>query len=339
MPKLADLSNLASTYIGYRNRAETCAYQPTRIWIEPTSHCNLRCDFCGNKLLPDEQRGFMGFDLFRRIVGQIEGEVRRINLFHRGESLLHPEIVEMVRYTARRDIRTRIHTNGMLLTEEVGRQLMEAGLDILSFSFDGYDKRMYEANRPGASFDRVLGNIYDLLLAKNETGARKPFVAIELMEISDLPESELRHMRRKFLSRFDGLPLDKFVIRKPHNWAGFVDTGVSGSQPSRLIPCPLPWHAMVVYWDGRVLPCPQDIFGALQIGDACHQPLMEIWNSKEMRELRKEMVAPQSLARKPCVDCDRIRRATFAGVPVDYLGRFLSETVFGNSWPSRILPH
>ena len=336
---MPDMRKLASTYMAYRRKTEVCRYPPTRIWVEATSHCNLSCSFCGNRLLPDEQRGHMDFDLFKQLADEASGTIRQFNLFHRGESLLHPQIGEMIRYAAEKGIRTRIHTNGTLLTADLSRELIESGLDVLSVSFDGYDREMYEANRPGASFDKVLFNMLSFLADKLEMGAEKPFVALELMEISNLPRAELMKKRIFFLNRFDGLLLDKFIIRRPHNWAGLIDTGSSDKSIPKRIPCPLLWHALVVFWDGRVVPCPQDFFGLLQLGDANTQSLADIWNGEEIINLRREMANPNCLTRKPCVDCDRILRATIAGVPVDYLGRFLSETVFGNGWLSRILPH
>jgi radical SAM protein with 4Fe4S-binding SPASM domain len=332
------ISKLATTYLGYRRKLERCSYAPTRVWIEATSHCNLQCSFCGNRLLTTDQRGFMDMDLYRDLADQASGRIGQLNLFHRGESLLHPGIGEMARYAGRRGIRTRINTNGLVLTRDLSRDLVESQLDMLSFSFDGYDREMYEANRPGSNYDAVLTNIMELLQQKKNMNSKRPFVSLELMEISDLPHPELMRKRHAFLRRFHGLPLDKFVIRRPHNWAGLIETGKENTVKSRIA-CPLLWHAMVVFWDGRVMPCPQDFFGALRIGDARNQGLMEIWNGDLLRSLRREMADPMALQRHPCVDCDRIMRATIAGVPVDYLGRFLSETVFGNSWLSRILPH
>lgn len=341
MTKVTELARLATTYRAYRSRTEICNYPPTRVWVEATSHCNLRCSFCGNRDLSREERGYMDFGLFRKLADECAGKVRQFNLFHRGESLLHPQIDEMIRYARARSIRTRINTNGTRLSEEMGRKLIESELDILSLSFDGYDREMYEKNRPNANFDQVLGNINRFLKLKKDMGSDKPFVAIEVMELADNTPEEFTRMRRGFLSQFEGLPLDKFVIRKPHNWAGMISVGKNKdkeSQQSR-IPCPLLWHALVVFWDGRVLPCPQDFFGSLVLGDVREQKLMDVWNSESIRALRSEMASPDSLCRRPCADCDRIMRTTFAGVPVDYLGRFLSEAVFGNGWLSRILPH
>ena len=342
MKRTANPTRLARTYLTYRRRAEVCDYPPTRIWVETTSHCNLHCSFCANRQLSKEQRGFMDFGLFRKLADESAGKVHQFNLFHRGESLLHPDIGRMVGYASERGLRTRIHTNGTVLEPGLGEELIASGLDILSFSFDGYDQAMYESNRPGAGYERVLGNIFAFLATKKRMGATKPFTAIEVMEISNYAPAELERKKQEFLRQFKGLPLDKFVIRRPHNWGGLVEVSAA-RDPWRLtpgrIPCPLLWHALVVFWDGSILPCPQDFFGMLRLGNAVDQHFMEVWNGSEIRRLRREMAEPKSLKRKPCVDCDRIVRATVAGVPVDYLGRFLSETVFGGRWLGRILPH
>ena len=336
---MPDIRQLTSTYLGYLSRTEVCTYSPTRVWVEASSRCNLQCSFCGNSQLPEQDRGFMDLDLFRGLADEASGRIRQFNMFHRGESLLHPRISEMVRYARDKGIRTRIHTNGTVLGTDLSRELIQSGLGVLSISFDGYDKAMYESNRKGACFESVLTNVMNLLHAKKEMGAREPFVAVELMEISDYPPDVLARKRLEFVGAFRGLPLDKFVIRRPHNWGGLVEIDGTPETPGGRIACPLLWHALVVYWDGRVMPCPQDFFGALQLGNAREQSLAEIWNGEPLRELRREMRRPRELERSPCAECDRIVRSTIAGVPTDYLGRFLSENLLGMRWIGRILPH
>jgi len=244
----------------------------------------------------------------------------------------------MVRYARKKDIRTRIHTNGTVLTPELSCGLIVSGLDLLSVSFDGYDQEMYDVNRPNAGFDRVLGNITDFLTFKKNLGSKTPFTAIELMEITDDPPDIVLKKRRDFLKRFDGLPLDKFILRKPHNWGGLLDTGPVNPAAKRIA-CPLLWHALVVLWDGKVLPCPQDFFGVLELGNVNNQTLDEIWNGEAIKNLRREMADTAHLSKKPCVDCDRIMRSTIAGIPTDYLGRFVSENILSNNWLGKILPH
>lgn len=342
MTDLRELTRLARTYRAYIARSGFCNYPPTRIWVEASSDCNLRCSFCGNRKLEAKERGFMDTDMYRRLADEVAGKVSQLNVFHRGESLLHPGIADMVGYASALGLRTRIHTNGTVLTPHLARELIHAGLDVLSISFDGYNREMYEANRPGARYDQVLANILTLLSTKKAMHADKPFVAIELMEISDRSPRELRQDRQDFLSQFKGLPLDKFIIRRPHNWAGLIEapgSDVRQKRTEKKVACPFLWHALVVFWDGRVVPCPQDFFGVLAVGNLQADRLLDVWNGEELRALRRDMANPCALDRKPCVDCDRILRKTIAGIPTDYLGRFLSDTLLKRSRLRKLLPH
>ncbi|MGB9588801.1 MAG: radical SAM protein, partial [Armatimonadota bacterium] len=92
MSYLVNFTTLTKTWIAYRHTQEICNYPPTRIWVEPTDYCTLQCKFCGNRLLRDEERGFMDLELFRQLVDEASGKVHQLNLFHRGEPLLHPQI-------------------------------------------------------------------------------------------------------------------------------------------------------------------------------------------------------------------------------------------------------
>ena len=125
----------------YRKKRARLEYLPVRLWVEPTSVCNLRCVMCPNKDLPREQKGFMDFALFQKIIDEAKDFIFDVHLLHRGESLLHPDFFKMVRYAHDAGIATRFHTNGTLLDEDKARRLIEAGLDQFAFSFDGFRRR------------------------------------------------------------------------------------------------------------------------------------------------------------------------------------------------------
>ncbi|MBA4395203.1 MAG: radical SAM protein, partial [Desulfobacca sp.] len=103
------------------------AYLPSRVWIELTDNCNLRCPLCPNQALPKEEKGFMPRELFKKIIDQISGEVFDLNLFHRGEPLLHPHLIEMIEYAHRKGIPCRIHTNATLLSESLSERILDSG--------------------------------------------------------------------------------------------------------------------------------------------------------------------------------------------------------------------
>ncbi len=307
----------------FRNQKTVLPYFPSRLWIEVTSHCNLRCPLCPNRDLPPEKKGFLDFDLFKEVVDQSAGRVGDLYLFHRGEPLLHPRLAEMIAYADRRGIPSRIHTNATLLTPSLSGKLLDSGLQWLSFSFDGYDEATYERNRPPARFADTLSRIEEFLILKRERELNKMTTVLQIMgRPAENKDPRLRELTRRLKS----LGLDRVVYRRPHNWGGLVSTSPSSfPAPAKLGCCTFPWYALVVYWDGTVGPCPQDFQGEMNLGEVGRQTLAEIWNGPAMTQLRQHLARKAYDGLKVCARCDRPRRPQFAGVPLEYARTFLKE--------------
>jgi MoaA/NifB/PqqE/SkfB family radical SAM enzyme len=205
---------------------------------------------------------------------------------------------------------------------------MDAGLDYISFSFDGYEKASYEAARAGGKYEKTLGNILQFLRLKQERGARKPYAVLQVMELDDDPKPLRRRKRREFLAQFRGLPLNRVTIRTPHNWGGNIAfPGAEWHAGKRYAPCPFPWYSMTVLWSGKVCPCPQDFMGALEMGDLNQSSLEEVWNGPGLRTLRQRLRRRDIPAHWPCASCDRLYRKRILGIPTDYLAPFLRDNL------------
>jgi hypothetical protein len=149
-------------------------------------------------------------------------------------------------------------------------------------------------------------------------------------------------MRRTFLEHFRGLPLDRVVLRSPHNWAGDVvipelSRDALLADGRRFTPCTFLWYSSTIYWDGTVTACPQDFFGKLGLGDLKGKPLREIWNDTRLVDLRRRMAVGDIPKDLPCYSCDRIWRRQVMGVPTDYLKAFLSDHVMSYGWLRRLV--
>ena len=320
--KIRYWKRLAQMFRHYQGKSARLKYMPVRLWVELTSDCNYRCVMCPNKDLPGEERGHMDMDLFRKIIDEAAGFVFEINLAHRGESLLHPEFIEAVTYAKSKGIYTRLHTNGSLLTEDLARRTIESGLDRLSFSFDGYDKETYEKIRRGGKFEETAGNIIQYLKIKKELGSKTPETAVEVINFAAHTSKDNPEARRAFQDRFRSLPLDHYVMKELHNWAGEFHTGEKGVKYSI---CPFPWNALVICWDGAVIPCTQDFFNTYVAGNVREHSIREIWNGDRMKTIRKKLIEQDVDNLSACSKCDRPWRQRILGVPKEYLWKFLTK--------------
>lgn len=313
--KLDYYRRLAKLYRGYVRRDAVVAAPPLRAWIEISSRCNLRCPACPNKDLPAGQKGDMDWPLFKKVVDQAQRFAFEINLHHRGETLLHPDAGRFLRYATAAGTYCRLHTNATLLQGPIVEDILASGLKSVSVSIDGFSAAVYEKNRVGASFDQVSRNIAGFLRRRGQLRQKLPRLAVEAMELAAVDGGE---DRRAFHAHYKKLGLDELLVKKPHNWAGYLPVPATAASISA---CTFPWNALVVFYNGDVSPCSQDFFARRLLGNAGEKPLLEIWNGPPMQELRRAFARGQMAAFPACSACDRIRRPTLGGVPVEYLNR------------------
>jgi len=290
--------------------------------IFQSNSCNYTCVMCPNKDLEPGDRGLMDFDLFKKTVDEAREFIFDANMNHRGESLLHPRLVEMLEVVKSAGLFARLHTNGSLLTEELSRGIILSGLDRLSFSFDGYDKKTYEKIRRGGDFEKTVENIVRFLEIKKELGRKKPVTVIEVIDFQEGDPRELAEAKAKYLSLFEGLPLDSLVIKEFHNWAGEVGP----KKPlAKKTTCAFPWNGLIIFWDGSVLPCTQDFFGSLKLGNIRESSIKEIWNNERMIDLRRRLARLDTESLGVCAKCDRLAQERILGIPKGYVWRFLTK--------------
>jgi len=331
MKRIKCFFSLIRIYSTYLFRKIHCNCPPVRLWIELSSRCNLKCRLCVNKDIPQHLKGDIDFDLYKKIIDEVKDYAYDVNLFHRGEPLLHPRLIDIISYARASNIKTRIHTNSTLLTPALSRKIILSGLDLISFSFDGYTKETYEKNRAGASYEKSLNNIITFLKIKKELNSTKPFIIVQVMEFDEeLTSKNFEEQKKKFIINFNNLPLDKLIVRTPHNWGGLLKlNGIKkvSHKGTKLIPCTFPWYSLTIFYDGKVYLCPQDFDGKILIGDVNKNPISEIFNNQAIKEVRKKFKTGKIKEFSPCKDCDRIWRKTFMGVPKEYLGIFIKDSL------------
>ncbi|HEY5529680.1 MAG TPA: radical SAM protein, partial [Thermoleophilia bacterium] len=135
--------------------------QLAKVYVEPTSRCNLKCRTCIRNAW-EEPLGDMSEETFGRLLDGLQAFDPLPSVFFGGfgEPLAHPQILEMVaRVKALGVPKVELITNGCLLGQETSRRLMEAGLDTLWVSLDGIRPESYGDVRLGASLPQVLENL------------------------------------------------------------------------------------------------------------------------------------------------------------------------------------
>ena len=131
-----------------------------KLYIEPTNKCNLGCKTCIRRTW-DEPMGMMSESIFQRILDGLKELSHKPTIFFGGfgEPLYHPKIIEMINKVKELGSRVELITNGTLLTDEMSRELIKTGIDVLWVSIDGASPESYADIRLGATLREVIENI------------------------------------------------------------------------------------------------------------------------------------------------------------------------------------
>ncbi len=78
-----------------------------------------------------------------------------------GEPLLHPRLIDFIRAGEKQRLNVNVSTNGVLLTQDISRRILDTGLSSLNVSLDAPDAAEYLKIRGGSAdiFNKILKNI------------------------------------------------------------------------------------------------------------------------------------------------------------------------------------
>ncbi|OGD72419.1 MAG: hypothetical protein A2Y64_04935, partial [Candidatus Coatesbacteria bacterium RBG_13_66_14] len=240
----------------------TGAYpRPFYVHVEINNTCNLDCVMCPRDRLT-RRLTLMDSGLFRSVIRQLAGMgVPSVSLFLFGDPLCHPRLAELVAFARENGIAPEINTNAMVLTEERGRELLDAGLKTIIFSVDGVTPEVFAEVRRGGDLERVRANILRFLDLADRHRPR-PTTVIQYA-VSKLNEHEVDGFRAFWEGRVDRLNFTRVT-----EYAGIEGLKTYEYKTQERRPCPDTWSKMVILADGTVTTCCLDLNGELGMGDA-----------------------------------------------------------------------
>jgi MoaA/NifB/PqqE/SkfB family radical SAM enzyme len=138
-----------------------------RLYVEPTSRCNLACRTCIRNTWT-EPMGDMDMGVFERLFSQLRRfpHLESVMFGGFGEPTDHRRILDMIHAVKDLSLRAEMTTNATLLDDALVEGLLRERLDTLWISIDGTAEESFETIRPGAGLARVLDNL-DRLAKRN----------------------------------------------------------------------------------------------------------------------------------------------------------------------------
>jgi len=287
---------------------------PKKVYIEPTSRCNLNCRICFRHGWIGEETGQMSTACFDRLLHSVHQmpTVQEVFFSGMGEPLCHPDIAQMVSRLSDA-VRVSLLTNGTLLTDERSKQLIDAGLDTLWVSMDGFEQESYESIQLGSRFDLIVNHIKGFNRARQGTEVKLGITFVvtpdnveQLQKINafadvfGVDEINISHMIPGEVTEKDAMVRfyhrTDIPVGKMHRFTGKANA-------TRENVCPfLEQKAVFIKWNGDVVPCMQLLHSChtylyeekrtvtgVSYGNLLHNTLQQAWKREDYQAFRKRV--------------------------------------------------
>ncbi|MCK9595323.1 MAG: radical SAM protein [Candidatus Omnitrophica bacterium] len=295
--------NLVRSECQRRAKAVALTCRAYCIKIEPTNICDSGCEYCPHAASP-EPRGKMRLADFKAIIDKNKDFAYLAIMQYSGEPLLNEDIYEMIGYAHSAKVATYMSTNLQHLKASDAVKLVSSGLDLLTVSIDGVSDDTYNRYRKSGKLSVVLDNIRSLAQAKKALRSAWPIINLQylVMGHNEHQAGEAGKLARTLgVDSFElkpvGVTCDMLrLLPKDPRYVRRVYKKNAGPRQ----PCWWLWSAIVVLWDGRVIPCCSPFYKPFDksvSGNMIRQTPDEIRNSQAFRQLR------QTYPSKNCSDC------------------------------------
>lgn len=237
---------------------------PNRITIELTNKCNVSCTFCPRQTIP-MKLGCMDMTLYKKIIDEASLHLPvKIVLFFRGESLLHPQFIDCLRYAKEKGLGPiQFASNALALTSNITEMMLEAEIDFVSFSLDTLNPEVYKKTRATGDLKKSMDNVIELSkLCKERLKEGKK---VPILQVSTIEVEEYLEQQAEFIDYWKQY-VDIVRVYYEHDDKGrFRNKKVEELLPAidERMPCRKVFTDLLVYWDGNLALCNYDWKGGL----------------------------------------------------------------------------
>lgn len=249
----------------------------SRVYVEVTNICNMRCSFCHGHSRKMRQ---MTIAEYTHVLSQLAGKTEYIYHHLMGEPLLHPQIPQFIQMASAAGFHPMLTTNGTLL-DRLGDSIILPELhkvNISLHSFEGVqqeDHRSYVENVARfAEKANAAGVLISLRLWNNGCDAGRNARALETLHQA-FPETWTENSRGYRIR--DGLFLE---------WGDrFAWPDSSAPEGSEAMSCRGLRDHFGILCDGTVVPCCLDSDGIIALGNVFREDLSEILDSPRAKAI------------------------------------------------------
>ncbi|MXP75904.1 radical SAM protein [Lachnospiraceae bacterium WCA-9-b2] len=290
------------------------------LFVTLVDACNLDCSFCLLAKRPDFRAGDeIDYDKFVAMLRQLKDcpppiPLGAVCFCGSGEPLIYRRLTEIVRETKKYVPQVSIVTNGVLLTKDISRQLLEANIDHIVVSVTGNSSDVYKKYQgsgrktvnPENQYETVKQNVAALIDVRNEmqSGTQIGISYILAESSRDDYFPALSYWRELGVNYVDTRILDKGFSRPKQDFRTYIDENAQQWWESC---CTCFGKVMNVFTDGRIGYCNCAYQEETILGNLWDSSLNEILNSPRFVELHRSFSQDYDHIPEFCKSCDLLR--------------------------------
>lgn len=296
---------------------------PNRITIELTNQCNVSCSFCPRQVVP-MQIGFMDMNLYKRIIDEASQHLPiKLVLFFRGESLLHPQFLDCLKYARDKGIKAiQFASNGLAFDQNMAERILDIGIDFISFSLDTLDPKVYQSSRKYGDLHKSMEHVIALSTLCKER--KKRGLPVPELQVSTIELDEYMGEQQKFIDFWKKHVNIVRVYYEHDDKGGFRNKNVEKEMPplAYRMPCRKVFTDMLIYWNGDLALCNYDWNGGLNPININEMSMYDAWHSDCYENIRKMHNENNFNQTTMCNDCQHWR---IDYMPEGFLGKMYKE--------------
>ncbi|HKW13255.1 MAG TPA: radical SAM/SPASM domain-containing protein [Candidatus Krumholzibacteria bacterium] len=281
---------------------------PSFIQIETTLACNAECPFCSHATLTRRPRRMADW-VWKKIIDETRGLGITYRPFLINEPLADHRLADIMRYI-RQDptARVELNSNGELMKEERARELLDAGLDIIRFSIDGFSEETFSKSRVGLDYHLTVERVVRFIELARQAGSTAH------IEVRMIAMDHNRHEQEAFVDFWEKAGAIA-VITDLYLWPW-----EQGVKPVQL-PCKKVLKEMFFFVNGKASLCCWDSHERGVVGDVTREHVLDIWTGELNRRYRALLEQGRRDELLLCSNCEAYKGHHFDGFPAPALAQ------------------
>ena len=283
-------------YIEYRKKWQLAGKRkdyykvPLHVDIDLTNTCNMSCISCNALPILNKSKFIIDMDILsKRLTEAIPLGVKSINFGNASEPLLSQEklfnLINIVSSLGVMDI--FIHTNGLLLNENISERIIQSDLKTLAISIDAVTEETFsKVGRKG--FKVVVNNILQFIEMRSKMNSSFPFLRLSFLP-NQYNYKEIKDFNAFWKDKADMVDIQNIINMNQ-------DKSVSSLFKPQHFFCADPWKRLPIWSNNTYGICcehfcfNEDTKNLYNLGFLYENSIADVWASQKINNIRESLL-------------------------------------------------